>query len=235
MGSHSSRAPGDGAMNSARAARLLALGLPLPLLGFIGLMGTAMFLYPGGTWEEPHALGHSLWANYFCDLMRPVALNGTPNETGSALAHWGLLAFSVALLPFFLLLPRCFPDRLRLGMTVRIAGALASAGGVGIVLVPSYKYGALLHGVMVLTAAVPGLTAAIGATAGLWLTERPAGLTRHLAAVTMLLAALAAAIFVRQLMLGTETTFGLAALQKLAVVTAIAWMGLTALHATRRD
>jgi hypothetical protein len=42
------------------------------LLGAIvvsaALIGVAMVLYPGGTAAEPHALRHSFWLNYLCDL-----------------------------------------------------------------------------------------------------------------------------------------------------------------------
>ena len=121
-----------------------------PLVVFAALISLAMSAYPGGTWEEPKAAGHSQVRNFLCDLTRPIALNGAPNEAGSRYAELGLLAYAVALIPFFLIMPAVFPDRRKTGRVAAIAGVLAGLGGVGIVLVPSYKFGPDLHGVAVL-------------------------------------------------------------------------------------
>lgn len=82
--------------------RLLALAVVPPLLVFVALMAAAMASYPGGTWEERSAQGHSQLRNFLCDLTRPVALNGQPNALGARCADFGLMAYVVALAPFFL-------------------------------------------------------------------------------------------------------------------------------------
>ncbi len=207
--------------------RWLALSVVPPLLAFAALMGTAMALYPGGTWEDRHQQGHSQLRNYFCDLERPVALNGAPNELGARCADFSLVAFSLALAPFFLVAARVFPERRRLALVVGVSGVLCSLGGVGIVLVPSYRFGPLIHGVAVLLAAVPGLTAAFGATLGHFGARANARAVFGAAASTLVVTALSVAVFAAQLWRGVETTTGLPVLEKLAVLCAMGWMLLT--------
>lgn len=207
--------------------RLLAVAVVVPLLAFSGLMGTAMASYPGGTWEDPHEAGHSQLRNYFCDLERPVALNGQPNDFGAACADWSLVAFSIALAPFFLAAPRVFAQRKRLGQVVAVSGVLCALGGVGIVMVPSYKYGAAVHGVAVLLAAVPGLTAIIATTVGHYGARTSAPAIWKAAVLTLVVTALSVAVFAVQLMRGVETTTGLPVLEKLAVFGSMVWMVLT--------
>ena len=97
-----------------RMRRLLALAVVPPLLAFVGLTGFAMASYPGGTWEERQAPGHSQVRNFLCDLTRPVALNGAPNAAGAQAADLGLMAFVIALAPFFLITGWLFEERRRL-------------------------------------------------------------------------------------------------------------------------
>ncbi len=198
-----------------------------PLLVFGALIGMAMSAYPGGTWEEPSAPGHSQVRNFLCDLTRPIALNGVPNESGARSAELGLLAYAVALIPFFLILPAVFPDRRRTGLLAAICGVLAGIGGVGIVLVPSYRYGPMLHGVAVLLTAIPGLTAALAATIGVFSTRNAIRPIRTAALATLLVTAAAVGMFAIQLARRVETTPGLPVLEKLALGCSIAWMLLT--------
>ena len=57
------------------ARQLSALAVVPPLLAFGTLMVLAMTEYPGGTWEDPQALGHSQGRNFLCDLTRPTGSN----------------------------------------------------------------------------------------------------------------------------------------------------------------
>jgi hypothetical protein len=198
-----------------------------PLIAFGSLMAMAMDAYPGGTWEERGVSGHSQVRNFLCDLTRPIALNGTPNEQGARYAELGLLAYALALIPFFLVLPTVFPDRKRIGRIASISGVLAGIGGVGIVLVPSYRFGALLHGVAVLLTAVPGLTAATSATVGVFTTQNPIRRIRAAAMGTLLATATAVVVFAIQLAREVETTPGLPVLEKLAMGCSVAWMLFT--------
>ena len=187
----------------------------------------SMSAYPGGTWEEPQAEGHSQARNFLCDLTRPTALNGVPNERGSRTAELGLLAYAISLIPFFLVLPSVFPDRRAIGKVAALAGVLTGIGGVGIVLVPSYRYGAVAHGVAVLLTAVPGLTAALAATVGVFTTRNPIRPIRVAAMATLLVTAAGVVMFAVQLSRGLETSPGLPVVEKLGIGCSVAWMLLT--------
>ena len=209
--------------------RAAAFSVPLLLVVFAGLYAGAAIAYPGGTWEEPTRVGHSFLFNYYCDLMRPVALNGQPNPLGSVLAEWGQLVFALALGPFFLVAPRVFPERLRLARVVRVLGVVASLAGVGVVLMPSWRFGQTVHGIMLLVCAVPAVTALVCVMIGTWRVPTLRGLAGALV-VTVLLTI---AIFVRQMMIGAETSPGLAPLQRIDFALALAWMTTTALRTAR--
>jgi hypothetical protein len=210
--------------------RAAAFAVPLLLLIFVGFYAAAAVAYPGGTWEEPSRLGHSFLYNYYCDLMRPVALNGQPNPTGAMLAELGQLVLALALGPFFWVAPRVFPERPRLGRLVRVLGVIASAAGVGVVLMPSWRFGQTVHGIMLLVCAVPAVTGLVCVMVGTWTVPLLRGLGAALV-VTMLMTI---GIFVRQMMLGTETTFGLAPLQRIDFALALTWMTLTATRSAAR-
>jgi len=214
-------------ISSPSIRRYAALAVLPPLIAFGSLIAMAMSDYPGGTWEEPGAQGHSQVRNFLCDLTRPTAINGVPNASGSRYAELGLLAYAVALIPFFLILPAVFPDRRKTGRLAAVAGVLAGLGGIGIVLVPSWRFGALLHGAAVLLAAIPGLTAAVSATVGVFTTRTSIRPIRAAALATLVVTALAVVVFALQLARGAETTPGLPVLEKLALGCSIAWMALT--------
>jgi hypothetical protein len=72
----------------------------LGLLAFLGAGSVATFAYPGGTHWDPQATGFSL-TNFWCDLLRPVALNGADNGVGARAAQIALLALTLGLGPFF--------------------------------------------------------------------------------------------------------------------------------------
>ena len=219
---------------SLRLRRMLALSVVPPLLTFVGLTAIALSSYPGGTWEERQAHGHSQVRNFLCDLTRPVALNGESNVAGARCADLGLMAFVLALAPFFLTTGSLFEDRKKLGQVVRVCGGLSGLGGVVIILFPSYQVGALVHGVFVLVTAVPGLIAAFGATLGVWTTVPPVRLIRSAATATLLCLGATIAVFARQLARGEETTTGLPVLEKTTIALTMVWMLLTAVEALRR-
>jgi hypothetical protein len=209
--------------------RAAAYSVPGLLAVFLGLFTAAAWHYPGGTWDEPQRLGHSFWGNYFCDLMRPIALNGQVNG-GAQLAEWAQLTFALCLLPFFLVAPRAFaPERPRLARAVRGLGPVASLAGVGVVLMPSWRYGQTVHGIMLLICAVPALCSLVLTGLGTW---RLATL-RALALALLLALLLTLGIFARQIAVGAETTPGLAPLQRLDFALALAWMCAVALIGAR--
>lgn len=214
--------------------RLVALAVVPPLLAFATLMLLAMAEYPGGTWEDHGAPGHSQVQNFLCDLVRPIAINGQSNRAGARYAELGLYAYVLALSPFFLITPWLFAERKRLASVVWVCGSLCCLGGMAIVAFPSWRIGPLVHGALVLGTAVPGLIAALGATLGAWTAATPQRAIRFAATATLTVTALTVVVFAAQLARGTETTTGLPVLEKTAILLSIGWMVLTAGAVFRR-
>ncbi|AKT43975.1 uncharacterized protein CMC5_082130 [Chondromyces crocatus] len=207
--------------------RGLAWVLLSGVLGTGALLGSAMALYPGGTWLDPQAPGHDFWRNFFCDLTQPVGLNGMSNR-GAVLGQVGMLGLVFAFVPFWWLLPRLFPEAASLGRGVRWAGLVSVVGLVAVPLLPSLRFG-LLHTAAVFTACVPAFVAAGCAVVGLrrwpWL--------RGLGAVTLLSAVVDAGLYARGMLLRGPTIVLLPALQKVAALGLFGWMVGVALSALR--
>lgn len=75
---------------------------------FVVLTFIAMFLYPGGTLDNPNTTGYSFFHNFFSDLGCLHARNGLPNTpsavlftTALTLAGSGLILFFLAFMQFF--------------------------------------------------------------------------------------------------------------------------------------
>jgi hypothetical protein len=144
----------------ALPARLNTVAIIGSVVAFSGLEGAAMALYPGGTWWDATTRGHRFWQNFLCDLEWRVALNGSPNLLGSRLASAAMLVLLLGLGAFWIGLPGVFPGRPPRGTSaVTPLGLVSALATVAVVLMPSDRFGAL-HGVMVITAGVPGLAAA---------------------------------------------------------------------------
>lgn len=197
-------------------------------LGFVALMAPAMALYHGGTWIDPRAEGHDFWRNFFCDLLHEHALDGQMNVAGSRFATAAMLALVAGLWPFWLS-TAWLVGRGRLARVVRVAGVTSVVGLVAVPLTPSDRFGAL-HGVAVLVAAVPGLVATAGATAGLFgsgaqVTRAEARALGAIAAATLVTAAIDATLYARHMAsAGAQTPTALPALQKVAAMCLLAWM-----------
>jgi hypothetical protein len=209
--------------------RAASIAVPVLLAVFAGLYAAAAAAYPGGTWEDPTSVGHSFLFNYYCDLMRPTALNGQPNPIGSQLAEAGQLVFALALGPFFFVAPAVFGGRPTLTRGVRALGLVACVAGIGVVLMPSWRWGQTVHGIMLLLCGIPAVAALVCVMVGSW--RVPA--LRALSAALVVTMVATIGIFVRQMALGVESSPGLAPLQRVDFALAIAWMTLTSLKSER--
>jgi hypothetical protein len=209
--------------------RSAAALLFLCIIVFVALSVAAMALYPGGTWWDPTTRGVRFWQNFLCDLEWNPALNGEPNPVGSRLAQAAMLFLVAGFVPFWWIAPRLFPARRALGAAVRVLGLTAVAGMVAVALMPSDRCGAL-HGVAVVFAGVPGLSAAILAAAGMLLPDaaKPARIAGLLGAAMLLFALLDFALYVRTMTHGGPGPLLLPAAQKLALLLLLAWMSLVA-------
>ena len=119
--------------------------------------------------------------------------------------------------------------RPRLGRVVRVLGAVACVAGIGVVLMPSWRFGQTVHGIMLLSCGIPAIAALICVMVGTW--SVPALRTLAAALVVTMLATIG--IFVRQMALGVESSPGLAPLQRIDFALALAWMTLTSLTSER--
>lgn len=199
---------------------------------FVALEAAAMALYPGGTWWDRNTRGASFWRNYVCDLEWSVALNGQPNRVGAPLAEAAMLVMVAGLGVFWWIAPAMFAGRRRTGTAVRALGLVSVAGIVAVACMPSERFGAL-HGVAVVVAGVPGLTAALLAVAGMLRGDR----AKHARAAGAVGAAMLAfalvdfALYADTLAHGGPGSTLLPVAQKIALVLLVAWMLLVAARA----
>ncbi len=209
-------------MQRARVALVACVG------AFVALIVPAMALYPGGTWWEPHAVGHRFWSNFLCDLEWRTALNGTPNPMGARLAEGAMLSLVLAFVPFWPLAARLFPGRPALGTVVRLLGWTSVLGMIGVALMPSERFGPM-HGAAVVVAGLPGLSAAVLAATGQLLARRT--LPGALGAAMVLFAIVDFALYVDTMLHGGPGPLFLPVAQKLALMLLLAWMLVVAARA----
>jgi hypothetical protein len=208
-----------------RAARAAILGA---VAAFAALEGTAMAIYSGGTTWDAHTAGYRFWQNYLCDLLRQRALDGAPNAVGARLASAAMLVILLGLVSFWIAFPRVVPGSI-LARAARVLGLTSVAGVVAVVLLPSDRYGAL-HGVAVVLAGAPGLTASALAVAALLRHERPPRALGAIGAAWVVAALADFVLYVRHLAAGDLGTPILPAIQKVALGLLVAWMVAVALR-----
>ena len=162
---------------------------------FLLCYAAAAALYPGGTWTDPSAPGHSFWQNYLCDLMQSRAHSGEPAPVGAALAKVGLVAVMPALVSFTAQIARLETPRTRAGRASVGVAVLAALLGCLVPLVPSDSW-RLGHLAVVVAAIIPGIVAAVVAAR---ISLRARGVSRAvrlLALLTVAAAAIDAGLYV---------------------------------------
>lgn len=213
------------------SARLHALAIVGSVAAFAGLELAAMSLYPGGTWWDATTRGHRFWENFLCDLEWRVALNGVPNPVGSRFATAAMLVLLAGLAAFWLGVPRAFEDRAPRGASaVPWLGLGSAVGTLAVILMPSDRFGAL-HGVMVLTAGVPGLLATALAVRVLAVGEPPPKIAAWTGGGMLSFALADFALYAWHFLAHTPGSILGPALQKVALVLLLSWMVLVALRA----
>jgi uncharacterized membrane protein len=216
-----------------RWVRAAGLAMLVAIAVFVSLMALASRDYRGGNWFDKNAVEHDFWLNFLCDLTRDVGINGQ-HVAGARLGQIGLSTMLAALIPFWLLLPRLFPDRPRLGAIVRVAGVVSAAGALIVPLVPSDAVGDL-HGYLVVATAVPGVLAfALGVT-GLVMGRRAPRWLLGLAIATLAVAAADAILFTHHVITVNQAHPALAILQRLATLLVLALMTAVSVRALRPE
>lgn len=128
------------------------------------LLAFAMASYPGGTVFDATAPGHSFWANFLCDLMSDVAVNGRPNPAGSTFARTAMIVLATASGFFWLILPGVYHAApRRLSLVTRTSGVLSVGGLVAVPVASGF-----LHVVAVFASSIPALVAGTLGIIGTW-------------------------------------------------------------------
>ncbi len=186
----------------------------------LALFVVAAWLYPGGNHFNHHALGHDFWRNAICDVARATAVGGLPNQ-GATFARASMTIMAVGIGALYWLLPERFPSRARAAVLVRGLGALSVPGAIAVVLLPSDRYSSL-HGVAIVIAGVPGLTAGLIATAALVRTRLE--VVTMLAVATFVVAGADFAIYVDELVTGGGPRLAVTVLERLAALLLLGLM-----------
>jgi hypothetical protein len=201
-----------------RAGWLRGAAVLLLALLAAGALATAFAAsrYPGGTWMDRTTIGHSFWGNFLCDVARTPALDGQPNPGApwGRAAEWSLV---LGLAVFFGVAPALVesPGRRR---TIRILGAVAA---LGLMLVPITER--VAHAVALIAGAGPGFAGAVLLISGL----RPRPVLALLGLLALALSALELVLYLvfREGFFGAPLPPAVPAVQRLAVLAAVAWMG----------
>lgn len=209
------------------------------VLGILALAGVAVFLaaaalaawlYPGGTWCEPGALGHRFWGNFVCDLLHTTSLNGRPNP-GAPVAELGLYALIGSLALLFAGLPSAWPERRWLGVAIRCLGLWATLGMIGVPLLPSDRYGAW-HGVAVMAAGGPGFLAVALLLHG-QLGDASTVRAGRIGAAALAVSVVDMALYVHHWFLRSDCSTLLPIVQRIAMGLTLAWMVASGLGLVR--
>ena len=213
--------------------RLLSNAVLVGLALFIALMAVAMACYPGGTCWDVTTRGHRFWQNFLCDLEWAVARNGEPNPIGSRAAEGAMVILALAMAPHWILVARVLATRPVLAGLVRGLGLAAVAGSLAVTVVPSNRFGVVLHAATVVVAGVPGLSATTLAVAGLFTREPRPRIAATLGAALLAVAAGDFVLYLGTLVFGGPGPVLIPAAEKVALVLLLAWMARVAVAGRR--
>lgn len=122
------------------------LAFKLPIYGvilFLILNLTAMFVYPGGTYQNPELEVYKFTQNYFSDLGRTVTMDQTSNFFSSFIFNNSLMMIGILFGLFYFYLPKLFTENNTAHQLSRIASWIAISSGIafaGVGLTPSDLY-----------------------------------------------------------------------------------------------
>lgn len=192
------------------------------LLAFVGFFLMAALAYPGGNWIDPGASGFDPLRNFWSDLLRERALDGSSNALGAALARAGFGALALGLSAFWILAAGSFRHPLAARLLI-VAGLVSSVATLGVALLPSDRF-PTLHPVAALVAGGLGFGCVVGCALRSLLQWRGHRLRAVLALSLLAAAAANIVLFVRVAYFEVELTAAVPAVQKLATLLLLAWM-----------
>lgn len=193
----------------------------------------AIWSYAGGSWLHPKATDHLFWENFWCDLLREPAHNGSPNRRSVLLGTVGFVAIALSLGAFWLEVSRLLPARRK--RFVRVAGIISAAATALVALVPSDRFPGL-HPPAVLTAG--GFGFACGCICSGFALAHFRRMPVFAASSLALVAAAGTnlVLYVHAIYFAASETLVLPVSQRLATFALVAWIvsGLAAAAATPR-
>lgn len=166
----------------------------------------------------------TFFGTFFCDLTAAKALNGKPNP-GALWAKAGMFAFTLGLLPFWVLVTNVLRQvRARLAKIILALGSISSIAAALVPFVSSQRFGDI-HAVLIFLAGIPGLLAGGLSTYGLVKTKTRSRIPARLAVLTVVLVAVDGALYALHVATGYEVHPALLpGLQKIGAMSLVAWM-----------
>lgn len=218
---HAGLTAGSDLPMAARTVWLLSWAVELSVVAFVGLVGTAMTLYPGGTFWDRTRTGHAFWENFLCDLVQTKALGGGENVHGANLASLGMLCLVGGMLSFVGLVPTLLGDARRMTRQVKAIAVIACGIAACVPLLPTDRFGAL-HAAAVFGAGIPLWLSLVALVANLL--QKP-DLPSALQWVSM---ALCAAVGLSLMLYAAEVCFAAPAMRIVPVVSRLSTLSLLA-------
>jgi hypothetical membrane protein len=110
---------------------------------FVILTVVAMFIYPGGTYDNPATTRYQFFNNFFSDLGRTVAHNGQPNPVSWLLFTTALALAGLSLVVYCLITSGLLKEDNRskwLGRAGSLFGVIAGLSYIGVAFTPADLY-----------------------------------------------------------------------------------------------
>lgn len=191
--------------------------------GFVFSVGVGMFTYPGGTWRNPRAMGHSFWQNFLCDLLHDPALNHRNNAVGATFTKIGMLLIVIGLSSFWWLVADRLCCHRKLRALVRRLGTFGSPLVATVPLFPSDHFPSL-HTAAVTLGGLPAMITLLLFNVALFVEPHGPKWVRILTTALTVLSVVCMGLYVRESVLHRASLIVLPVLERLATLTVVFWM-----------
>jgi hypothetical protein len=127
-------------MNLEKWKRIAAICEILGSSLFFLLIFIAMFLYTGGTMDNPLSPGYYFWGNTISDLGRIVSYNGGFNITAMVLFTIAIAALALLSIPLYIVFPKIFSTRKFESISAKIGsilGYITTIAWIGVLFFPA--------------------------------------------------------------------------------------------------
>jgi hypothetical protein len=200
------------------------------LLLFLLALALAAWQYPGGSWTAPEQRGFVPWRNFWCDLVRSQAINGSANGASRRAASLAFAALAFALWCFWPVASSLLAPARR--VPVRVLGRISTFGLLGMALLPSDAH-PVLHGLLALAGGGIGMLCGAFCCVERLVDEARHSLRRVSGGAAVFFGAANAALYLYVAYGGGQETIAQPSVQKLATVALLVWMSSTLTRAAR--